>query len=209
MNFRPPQLVAVGGLSGSGKSSVAAAAAHQLGPPPGARALSSDRIRKRLSGLPAETRLPDDAYQPDVSKRVDAKQARAAAAYLKSGHSVIADAVFDRPEDRRRIEAAASYTAPFKGFWLDAPLELLIDRVNRRVGDLLDATSSNTRGSEPSRTMPTEWQPLSSRESVTKTAAMPISVCEPRPISASTKSNSRLHRQIKTDVVLCVTTRWA
>ena len=135
--------------------------------------LSSDRIRKRLSGLPAETRLPDDAYQPDVSKRVYAEQARAAAAYLKSGHSVIADAVFDRPEDRRRIEAAASDTAPFKGFWLDAPLELLIDRVNRRVGDPSDATSSIIR-QQASRTMPTEWQPLSSRESVTKTAAMLI-----------------------------------
>ena len=173
LNFRPPQLVAVGGLSGSGKSSVAAAAAHQLGPPPGARVLSSDRIRKRLSGLPAETRLPDDAYQPHVSKRVYAEQARAATAYLKSGHAVIADAVFDHPEDRRRIEAAASDTAPFNGFWLEAPLELLIDRVNRRVGDPSDATSNIIR-QQASRTMPTEWQPLSSRESVSKTAAMLI-----------------------------------
>lgn len=170
LNVSPPQLVAVGGLSGSGKSSVAAAAAHRLGQPPGARVLSSDRIRKRLYGVSAETRLPPEAYQPSVSKLVYAEQARIAEAYLKNGHAVIADAVFDRVEDRQRIEAAVPDTVPFNGFWLDAPLELLIDRVRNRVGDPSDATPSVLRQQARSATK-TEWQSLSSGEAVANTAA--------------------------------------
>ncbi|WP_245280069.1 AAA family ATPase [Hyphomicrobium sp. 99] len=180
LNFSPPQLVAVGGLSGSGKSSVAAAAAHRLGPPPGARVLSSDRIRKRLYGVPAETRLPPEAYQPGVSKRVYAEQARTAATFLKSGHAVIADAVFDRAEDRQRIEAAVPDTVPFNGFWLDAPLELLIDRVSRRIGDPSDATPSVLRQQANSATQ-TEWQSLSSSEGIAKTAAMLIKRVQAAP----------------------------
>lgn len=180
LNFSSPQLVAIGGLSGSGKSSVAAAAAHRLGQPPGARVLSSDRIRKRLHGVPAETRLPPEAYQPSVSKRVYAEQARIAATYLKSGHAVIADAVFDRAEDRQRIEAAVPDSVPFNGFWLDAPLELLIDRVSRRVGDPSDATPSVLRQQASSATK-TEWQSLSSGEAVANVAAMLIERVRPAP----------------------------
>ncbi|WP_425284073.1 AAA family ATPase [Hyphomicrobium facile] len=180
LKFGPPQLVAVGGLSGSGKSSVAAAAAHRLGKPPGARVLSSDRIRKRLYGVAAETRLPPEAYQPSVSERVYAEQARTAATYLKSGHSVIADAVFDRPEDRQRIEAAVPDTVPFNGFWLDAPLELLIDRVSHRVGDPSDATPSVLR-QQANRATQTEWQSLSSGEAVSNTAEMLIQRVQAAP----------------------------
>ncbi len=171
LESHPAVLVAIGGLSGSGKSSVAAAAAHCLGPPPGARVLSSDRIRKHLYGVPAETRLPPEAYRPDVSRRVYAEQAETAAAYLENGHAVIADAVFDRAEDRQQIEAAASAAVAFKGFWLEAPLEVLTDRVNGRVGDPSDATASVLREQAEHATR-TEWQALSSRGNVAETAEM-------------------------------------
>ncbi len=170
LNSHPPQLVAIGGLSGSGKSSVAAAAAEQLGPPPGARVLSSDRIRKSLYGVPAEIRLPDDAYQPHVSELVYAKQAKAAAFFLNNGHAVIADAVFDRAEDRRRIEAAASEAIPFNGFWLEAPLDLLIERMNGRVGDPSDATPAIVRQQARRATLP-EWHRLGSRGTIANTTA--------------------------------------
>lgn len=156
LNITQPQLVAIGGLSGSGKSTVAAAAAHQLGRPPGARVLSSDRIRKCIFGVPAETRLPPEAYQPAASQRVYAEQARLATAYLNNGQAVIADAVFDRAEDRQRIEAAASDVAHFTGVWLEAPLELLIDRITRRVGDPSDATPNVLR-EQAKHVTQTEW----------------------------------------------------
>ena len=58
----PARLIVIGGLSGTGKSTLAAAIAEHFGPPPGARVLSSDRIRKQLWGVPAETRLEQEAY---------------------------------------------------------------------------------------------------------------------------------------------------
>ena len=70
-----PRLIAIGGLSGSGKTTVAEALAPYVGAPPGARIVESDRIRKAMHGVPAETRLPDRAYRPEVSERVYAEMA--------------------------------------------------------------------------------------------------------------------------------------
>jgi aminoglycoside phosphotransferase family enzyme/predicted kinase len=141
-----PRLVAIGGFSGSGKSSVAAALAARLGPPPGARVLASDRIRKRLHGVAAETRLPAEAYAPQVSARVYATAAGQAAALLADGVAVVMEAVFDRAEDRARLAAlAAQAGVPFQGIWLQAPAETLVGRVTRREGDASDATADVVR----------------------------------------------------------------
>src|SRR5206468_1703681 len=67
---REPRLVAVGGLSGTGKSTLAAALAPELGVAPGARLLRSDVVRKRLLGYPPETPLPPDAYAGTVDEQV-------------------------------------------------------------------------------------------------------------------------------------------
>ncbi|HEV8679965.1 MAG TPA: phosphotransferase, partial [Stellaceae bacterium] len=54
---RPPRLVAIGGLSGSGKSSLAAGLAAELGRRPGARVLRSDVLRKLRLGAEPESPL--------------------------------------------------------------------------------------------------------------------------------------------------------
>src|SRR5690606_4283411 len=123
---KPPRLVAIGGLSGTGKSTLAAAIAHRIGPAPGARVLSSDRIRKALFGVPAETPLPAEAYRPEVSERIYATMADEAGRILETGHGVIADAVFDRRPDRGRISAvAAALQVAFDGLWLEASPDTL------------------------------------------------------------------------------------
>lgn len=138
---RPPKLVALGGLSGSGKTTVAEALAAHVGAPPGARIVESDRIRKSLHGVPAETRLPPRAYRPGVSERVYGEMAWRAGLILSEGGSVVADAVFDRPKDRERIEhSAKGRNVPFAGFWLEASPELLWQRVSERKGGPSDAT---------------------------------------------------------------------
>ena len=58
----PPRLVAVGGLSGTGKSALARALAPDLGPAPGAVVLRSDIERKALFGKDEQDKLPADAY---------------------------------------------------------------------------------------------------------------------------------------------------
>jgi aminoglycoside phosphotransferase family enzyme/predicted kinase len=138
---RPPLLLAIGGLSGSGKTTVAEALAAYVGAPPGARIVESDRIRKALHGVPPETRLPDRAYRPEVSGKVYREMAWRAGLILSKGGSVVADAVFDRPADRERIEAQARGRGlPFLGIWLDADPAVLWQRVSARRGGPSDAT---------------------------------------------------------------------
>jgi len=140
------RLVAVGGLSGSGKSTVARALAPELGRAPGALLLRSDVIRKRLFGVSPETALGQDAYTPAASQRVYAALLDAAAKALAAGHSVIADAVFAREAERAEIEAVGKAAGiEFTGFWLDAPVAALEDRVTARRGDASDADASVVR----------------------------------------------------------------
>ncbi|MCB8836432.1 bifunctional aminoglycoside phosphotransferase/ATP-binding protein [Aurantimonas sp. VKM B-3413] len=143
---REARLVAVGGLSGSGKSTVAARLAAGIGPVPGARTVSSDRLRKRLFGVSPDTRLAAEAYAPEVTARVYDRLAEASAAILGFGHAVVADATFERKDDRDRMAAVARTAATsFHGLWLDVPAEELLRRVGKRRGDPSDATEAVVR----------------------------------------------------------------
>ncbi|WP_182179871.1 AAA family ATPase [Methylobacterium radiotolerans] len=140
---KPVVVLAVGGFSGSGKSTVAVAVAPWIGAAPGARILSSDRIRKRLLGVDALTRLPASAYAPAVSRRVYEILRSEAARVLAADHCAVADAVFDRPAEREGIEAVArDIDAGFLGVWLEAPAATLASRIEKRVGDPSDATAA-------------------------------------------------------------------
>ena len=117
-------------------------AAH-LGQPPGARTLNSDRIRKRMHGLSAEQQLPVSAYRPDVSKRVYEKLRTKSADVLATGTAVIADAVFDRLDERIAIQKLAEDAKrPFYGIWLDAPEGTLLSRIVGRLGGPSDADAA-------------------------------------------------------------------
>ncbi len=137
---RAPLLVALGGFSGSGKSTLAAHIASELGPAPGARIHATDRIRKALHGVGATEKLPPDAYAPQVSAKVYRLAREACAATLAARHGSIAEAVFDREEDRAAIEAVAQAAGVrFAGFWLEAPVEALARRIAARRNDPSDA----------------------------------------------------------------------
>lgn len=142
----PPRLVAIGGRSGTGKSSVAAALAPELGAMPGALVLRSDVIRKRLSGVDPTTRLPAASYSPEVTARVFDRLAARAAALLRAGRTVIADAVWGEPAQCLLIERIAlNAGVPFTGIWLEAPEAVLIERVDNRQGDPSDADAAVVR----------------------------------------------------------------
>jgi len=143
---RQPLLVALGGFSGSGKSMLSAHLASALGPAPGARIHATDRIRKALHGVAATDKLPPEAYAPEVSARVYAMAREACAATIRAGHGCIAEAVFDRAQDRAAIEAVAQAAGvPFAGFWLEAPVEVLAQRIAGRRGDPSDADEAVMR----------------------------------------------------------------
>jgi aminoglycoside phosphotransferase family enzyme/predicted kinase len=136
-----PRLVGIGGLSGTGKSTLAAALAPGFGRAPGAVHLRSDIERKRLFGAGEYDRLPERAYAPGVNETVFANLRRQAAIALAAGQSVIVDAVHRRPQERQRLaEVAARVGAPFTGLWLDLPLAEAAARIAGRRRDASDAT---------------------------------------------------------------------
>ena len=136
-----PRLIAIGGLSGSGKSAVARALAPQLARFPGAVIVRSDMERKRLFGVPPEERLSAEAYTQSVSDQVYAMCRKRAALALAAGWPVILDAVHARPEERDAVAAlAAAHGASFTGLWLEASASLMRERVAQRRGDVSDAT---------------------------------------------------------------------
>jgi len=142
----PPRVVAIGGRSGTGKSSVALAIAPLPDPVPGALVLRSDVVRKRLFGRRPTEHLPPEAYAPEVSSRVFETIAQRTVTLLEAGRSVVCDAVYGRPEQRRRIEEVArERRVDFRGFWLTAPEEVCLERVRARRGDASDADEEVVR----------------------------------------------------------------
>jgi hypothetical protein len=137
---RAPLLMAIGGLSGTGKSTLARHLAPTLGAVPGAVILRTDEIRKELFAVSPYEPLGPEGYTASASARVYEMLVRRAAELLHAGHSVVADGVFHRSADRARIEQAATVAGvPFLGFWLEAPASVLLARVASRRQDVSDA----------------------------------------------------------------------
>jgi aminoglycoside phosphotransferase family enzyme/predicted kinase len=141
LQMQPPLIVAIGGLPGTGKSTLARALAPGLGNAPGALVLRSDEVRKRQHGVAPEQRLPQSAYSKSASKAVSAELAALARETASGGHAVIADATFIDADDRALVEHAAHATgARFVGLWLEVPIATLEARITARRGDASDAT---------------------------------------------------------------------
>jgi aminoglycoside phosphotransferase family enzyme len=142
----PPRLVAIGGLSGTGKTSLARELAPGLGAPPGALHLRSDVLRKALAGVGERRRLPPESYSAAASAAVYGELLRQAGAALGAGRAVIVDAVYARPAERAAIEAVArELGVPFHGLWLDCPEPIMMARIGARSGDASDATAEVLR----------------------------------------------------------------
>jgi len=133
-----PRLTAVGGRSGSGKTSEAARLAAREAP--GAVILRSDLVRKRLWNVAPLERLPATAYAPAEDEPVHREMFAIAARVLAAGWPVILDATFLDPARRTEAEAlAAGRGVPFDGVWMDVPPDILRARVVARTDDASDA----------------------------------------------------------------------
>ena len=140
---RPAQLVAVGGLSGSGKSY----ASRLIAPGLQAVILRSDEVRKRLWGIGPLQTLPKAAYGPGQSERVYDTMLAEAALILRAGQSVVLDAVFLRLEERQAAHALARQLGlGFQGYWMEAPEAELRARIQGRSGDASDADEAVLTG---------------------------------------------------------------
>ncbi|MGN6124074.1 MAG: AAA family ATPase [Sphingomonas oligoaromativorans] len=141
-----PCIVAVGGLSGTGKSTLARALGGLIGAPPGARILRSDVLRKRAAGLKPEDRLPPSSYTPEAAQASYQRLFEFAVSHLKDGTSVVIDAAFAEANQRQAVTAlAARLRLPFHGLWLEASVATRIARVRDRSKDASDADEAVAR----------------------------------------------------------------
>jgi aminoglycoside phosphotransferase family enzyme/predicted kinase len=136
-----PTLVAIGGLSGTGKSVLARALAPSVLPQPGAVVLRTDVLRKRLFKVDESDRLPESAYRPEIGGQIYEILVQHAVRVLVQGHSVMVDAVFAHEAERAAIcDVARRLNVGFVGFFLVADLATRLSRVGRRERDASDAT---------------------------------------------------------------------
>lgn len=136
-----PRLALVGGMPGTGKSTVAGALADRTG----AVLLSSDRVRKELAGLdplsPAGSGFGDGLYTAAGRAAVYAELLRRAAALLAEGESVVLDATWSSAAVRRDAAATASAAAAdLVELSCEVHPEIAADRIRRRRSSASDAT---------------------------------------------------------------------
>jgi uncharacterized protein len=172
---RPPaRLIAVGGRSGSGKTSLARSLSALFGASPGAVHIRSDLERKAIFCVDPLTHLPPDSYSTTVNRQVHERLRMRAETILASGHSVLLDAVYLTPSERAVLaELARRLGVPFDGVWLETDPERLIHRVAARLEDASDANETVVRQQLRSDAGTIEWTRIDasgSRENTFKAA---------------------------------------
>jgi len=139
---REPAVIAIAGVSASGKSTLAGALGERAGRP----VLSSDVVRKGLIGLAPGDRAPGSAYEADVTDATYRELGRRAAA---EAGTVIVDATFHRRALRDAFRAALGSAASHLVFVeCRAPAAELDRRLRARSRDhrrVSDATAAVLR----------------------------------------------------------------
>lgn len=141
-----PMMVAVGGLSGGGKSRMSRELAPLFPNDTGARVVRTDVVRKRMMGVGLSDRLGSEGYTKEMDRETYSRFYSELAAALKQGHSVIADAVFANQGQREKAEEVADeLNVPFFGLWVDAPADVRARRVAKRKNNVSDVTEKVIR----------------------------------------------------------------
>jgi aminoglycoside phosphotransferase family enzyme/predicted kinase len=144
LGARRPCLLLMSGLSGSGKTWLAARLAPELG----ALHLRSDIERKRAAGLAplqASGSAPGRAlYAPEATAAVYRALRAQASDILDGGRSVIVDATFLQATERAGWRAlAAAQAVPFGVIHCEAPPALLRSRISARRAAGADASEAD------------------------------------------------------------------
>lgn len=137
---RRPALLLIGGLPGTGKSTLARSLAREAN----FRIVATDPTRKRLAGLPptadAASEFGEGIYGPEWTDRTYDTCLRDAGRLLFQGFRVIVDATFHEDSRRRRfLEAADRWGVPSRFLRCRADPEVVRRRLGARERDVSDA----------------------------------------------------------------------
>jgi uncharacterized protein len=169
----PPRLVAVGGLSGVGKSALGCALAPEIGRAPGALWLRSDVERKAMFGVEETVGLPTSAYSSDVTRDVYERLIDKARIALRAGQAVLLDATFATSAERSAVAGAAAEVAvAFAGLFLDAPLTTRLERIASRRADASDADADVARRQTAEPLSEKGWAAVAASGSLSDTTAL-------------------------------------
>lgn len=138
------RLILIGGLPGTGKSTLAAQVSESLG----AVLLRTDELRKELAGLDPATPAPagfgQGLYAPEMTGKTYRELLDRARTALAGGETVVADASWHDPSWREAARALAEQaSADLAEFRCVLPLPLIMRRITGRAGtgDASDATT--------------------------------------------------------------------
>ena len=139
------RLILVGGLPGTGKSTVAGGLADRLG----ATLLSSDRVRKEIAGLDPHTGAGADygsgLYRSEHTAATYGELVHRAEALLARGESVVLDASWTAAAHREVATAlAARSSAALTSLRCEAPREIADARIRARRGAAAPSASDAT-----------------------------------------------------------------
>lgn len=150
-----PIVLIVGGLSGSGKSSLARGLASSLG----AELLSSDAIRREMFGYAARAHDVDDGlYRPELRRQVYQEMFRRAAAWHQQRVSVVLDATFGQAEYVTAAHAVAiDGDARVLAIQCWCPPEVARQRIIARAQAGHDASEANVTVYEQQRAKWESW----------------------------------------------------
>ena len=137
------RLAIVGGLPGTGKTTLGGALADRFG----AVLLSSDRVRKELAGIAPQTRVPagfgEGLYDGPHTEATYTELLRRAEALLARGESVVLDASWSDARHRCAAERLAERTrSRLVRLVCQAAAELTGQRLRTRTGTASDATAT-------------------------------------------------------------------
>ena len=125
-----PTIIAVAGLSGTGKTTVARAIAEELG----LRVISSDAVRKTLFGSGMQSsRYGEGIYNAEASRLTYQKLMEQGRTFFNKDKGVILDATFQRAKDRSLVrEMAAANGAKWRLIECQSPPDVIHQRLDQR-----------------------------------------------------------------------------